>query len=46
VSEKKKIDPKAPKTSVKADETKAEQERTSQRLSSKVFQRISARVNI
>ena len=46
MSDKKKIDPKAPKTSVKADETKAEQERTSQRLNQKVFQRISPRVQI
>jgi len=44
VSEKKKIDPKAPKTSVNADETKAEQERTSQRVNQKLFQRLSARV--
>jgi len=47
VSEKKKIEPKVPTTSVnKADKTKTEEERTSQRINQRVYQRVNQRVQI
>jgi hypothetical protein len=46
VSEKKKIDPKAPttKSSVTVDESRTEEERTSQRTSQRIAQRTTQRV--
>lgn len=47
MSEKKKIEPKVPTTSVnKADKTKTEEERTSQRINQRVYQRVNQRVQI
>jgi hypothetical protein len=43
----KKIEPKVPTTSVnKADKTKTEEERTSQRINQRVYQRVNQRVQI
>jgi len=46
VSEKKKIDPKAPttKSSDKSDESRTEEERTSQRVNQRVNQRVSQKI--
>jgi len=47
MSEKKKIEPKIPTTSVnKADKTKTEEERTSQRVAQRVAQRTTSKVFI
>ena len=44
MSEKKKIEPKVPTTSVnKADKTKTEEERTSQRMAQRMAQRVAQR---